>query len=793
MKKFSRLFALVFASLAFVACGNDDQDSPIDEQPNPEEQVRTIEIAARLDVTTRAALTDQIAMNWEGAEELFSVIDESGKSLDIKSMTATDGVVLTVDVPKESTALKVLFAPSILTPASMQSTIAAEATQLKAGSTEGLSITLVSPEWLSLEGEVERLETPLELASSMLRYMVYSSDGAFVDENVLSVSLDADDSVALHGHITFDLSDNSYEVAGGVSFSKVTLATPYQVGAEKDTAKGIYMELAPAVSQGAKWVVATDVAKYTFEVTDEVSFQMGAVHTAYFDLKNATSRLENDAQVVTYDASYLTTSLQMSALGGVQDMGYYLASVNGVQDTVNYDADYYTQISFESTDSEGAPVEWVTCEIQNYNHPVLTVAKNESTEGRFCTVKIIYTPSTKEYAVENPIIATIEVAQNGATATHTLHYQWFGDAVVTIPGAGFSGVKGLGYFLAYLDGSATAVADAEAIEPFFKTVEVVSDADWCVATVVGGNFNNIELSAIGANPSTTEERTATITATFKGDTDTYTMTPDNTAFTIRVVQQPSKAAGLKSELYYTTANLSVAPMIVTAGVSDKDLGYFFAMVDGVQTDDGGSKYFASLEVTSSASWMSARIGGNHIYLTVEPSTEGWRKGVISISYPESDQEVSIVGGNPVVTIEVVQMLASSDGLAAVYTFGNDPNNIVLRKDMTVGKDGCGSTGVTWMSVYKIVGGAVDPTRDNNFTDEAHALSYSYVDADGNSIDWLSANVGGDWLNYEAAANTTGEARVGYIYVHPAVGAGQAYEGYDIIDPCLVVKVLQSAE
>ena len=791
MKKSFRLIAFAFAALMLAACDNDNQDPPITEEPEPQEQTRTIEIEASLDVTTRQALTDQMAMEWKS--DLFSVVDESGKSLSIKSVEVAKNATLSVEVPKESTQLKVLYAPSILTPSFMQSTISAEATQLKAGSSEGVALTLMSPEWLALEGEVERVSAPLELASSLLRYMVYSSESAMVGEKILSVSLDADESATLHGALTFDLSDNSYELSGGVSLSKVTLATPYEIGAEKDAAAGIYMELASAVLEGAKYVVATDVAKYTFEATDEVGFQMGTIHTAYFDLKNATSRLENDAQVVSYDATYLTTSLQMSAMGGVQDMGYYLASVNGVQDTTNYEADYYTQISFECTDSEGAPIDWVTCEIQNFNHPVLSVAKNESTEGRFCTVKIIYTPSTKEYAVENPVIATIEVAQNGATATHSLHYQWFGDAVVNIPGAGFSGVKGLGYFLAYLDGSASAVPDAEAIEPFFKTVEIASDAEWCVATIVGGNFNNIQLEAIGANPSTTQERTATITATFKGDTDTYVMTPDNTAFTIKITQQPSKPAGVKSELYYTTANLSVAPMVVASGISDKDLGYFFAMVDGSQTDEGGSKYFASLEVSSSASWMSARIGGNHIYLSVEPSTEGWRKGVISISYPESDQEVEIVGGNPVVTIEVVQMPASSEERAAVYTFGNDPNNIVLRKDMTVGKDGCGSTGVTWMSVYKIEGGQIDPTRDNNFTDEAHALSYSYVDGQGNAIDWLSANVGGDWLNYEAAANTTGKARVGYIYVHPAVGAGQAYEGYSIIDPCLVVKVLQSAE
>lgn len=792
MKKSFRLLAFALAALSFVACGNDDQEPPVEEKPTPEEEVRTIEIGAWIDVTTRAALTDQIAMNWEGAQELFSVIDENGKQLTIKSLSATDGVLLTVEVPKESTALKVLYAPSVLTPSSMQSTISAEATQLAAGSSEGIAITLMSPEWLSVEGDAKRVDAPLELASSMLRFMVYSSESAFVDENILSVSLDADDSATLHGSLVFDLKDNGYKLNGGVSFSKVSLATPYQIGAEKDTTKGVFMELAPAVSQGVKYVVATDVAKYTFEVTDEVEFQMGTIHTAYFDLKNATSRLENDAQVVTYDTTYLTTSLQMSAMGGVQDMGYYLASVNGVQDTANYEADYYTQITFASRDAEGAAVDWVSCEIQNFNHPVLTIAKNASTEGRSCEVDIIYTPSSKIYAIENPVIATIAIAQNGATATHSLTYQWFGDQVVTIPGAGLSGVKGLGYFLAYLDGSPTAVADAEAIEPFFKTVEVVSDAEWCTATVVGGNFNNIQLENIEANPSTTEERTATITATFKGDTDTYIMTPDNTAFTIKVVQQPSKAAGVKSELYYTTANLSLAPVVSPAGVTEKDLGYFFAMVDGSQTDDGGSKYFATLEVASSASWLTARIGGNHLYITAEPSTEGWRKGVISISYPESDQEVSVVGGNPVVSVEVTQMPASTSGNTAVYTFGNDPNNIVLRKDMTVGKGGCQNTGVTWMSVYKIVDGQVNPTRDNTFGDEAHAMTYSYVDDNGSAIDWLSASVGGgDWLNYSAAENTSGAQRVGYILVHPATAPGQAYEGYDILDPCLVVKVIQS--
>ena len=88
---------------------------------------------------------------------------------------------------------------------------------------------------------------------------------------------------------------------------------------------------------------------------------------------------------------------------------------------------------------------------------------------------------------------------------------------------------------------------------------------------------------------------------------------------------------------------------------------------------------------------------------------------------------------------------------------------------------------------------VDGTRDNTFGDDAHAMTYTYVDAEGNTIDWLSASIGGDWLNYSATENTSGKSRVGYIHVHPATAAGQAYEGYNIPDPCLVVKVTQSAE
>ena len=807
MKNLLKYGVMVLAALAVVACEEEPEPAPKPTpQPEPTPTTRPLEVEARFEATTKAAISDKMEIDWQTQNCKLSLVTNNGEFVLSKSVIAEEGVAtFSFDIPYAAESADAYFCANELTATAMKVNVEAVATQAAAGSTNGLALTLMSKESISLapasaksaakeEEEMLRVSTNLELATSLARYMVYSSEESLVGENILSVALEA--SVPINGSLVYNLAEGTSLLSQeGIAPSQVNLYTPYAVGAEKDSAKGIYMELVPAKFSGAKVVVGTDVAKYTFDYAEqEIAFECGVVHTHYFDLKNATSRIENGTQVVTYNTTNLLSSLSMSALGGEQDMGYYLASVDGVEDTTNYTADYYTQISFEAVDASGAVAEWVSGRIVNNNHPVLTIAKNESTEGRTATVRLLYTPSNKEFAIENPVIATMEVAQNGATATHALSYQWFGDSEIVVTGSGMEGVKGLGYFLAYLDGSATAVPDAEAIEPLFKTVEVASDAEWCRVSVVGANFNNLQLEAIEANPSTTEERVATITATFAGDTDTYTMTPDNTAFTLRVVQQPSKAEGEKSELYYTTANLSTALMVAPEGVSEKDLGYFFAMVDGVQTDDGGSKWFAALELECNVSWVTARISGNHIYLTVEPSTESsWRKGEITLTYPESDEEVEIVGGNPVVTVSITQMPTASDALTAVYTFDNNPNNIILQKDVTTGAAGCSNTGIHWLSVYKIINGAVDSTRDNTFGDEAHALTYSYVDAEGGAIDWLSASVGGDWLNYSAAENTSGKARVGYIHVHPATGAGQAYEGYDILDPCLVVKVTQSAE
>lgn len=798
MKKFLKFGALALLTLFMAACEETPEPQPQPKpEPEPTPTTRPLEVEAIFSATSKASLSDAMEFDWEPQNCSLVLLTNDAKQVESKSVSVENGVArFSFDIPYETTSARAFFAPNTLTPTQLQVKVAHSVTLNAAGSTQGLALSLVDTEPMLTPVSAPGATVNMALATSLARYVVYSSEEALVGEKVLSVTLEAN--APLAGTLLYDLAKNTYAVSTSETPSQSVVATlhaPYEVGADKDTAKGIFMELLPAKSAGAKVVVKTDVAKYTFDYGEqELTFECGAVHTHYFDLKNATSRLENGTKVVTYNIANLITVLSMSALGGEQDMGYYLASVDGVEDTTNYTADYYANISFEIEGADGAAADWVSGKIVNNNHPVLTIAKNDSTEGRTATVKLLYTPSTKEYAIENPVIATIEVAQNGATATHSLTYQWFGDAVVTIPGGGLGGVKGLGYFLAYLDGSATAVADAEAIEPFFKTVEVTTNADWCVVNVVGGNFNNLELVAIEPNPSTTEERRATITATFKGDTDTYIMTPDNTAFTVEVVQQPSKAAGERSELYYTTANLSTSLVVTPAGVTERDLGYFFAMVDGSQTDDGGSKWFASLVVESNVSWLTARIGGNHVYLTADSSAEAdWRKGVVTLSYPESDSEVEIVGGNPVVTIEVTQMPASSDAPVAVYTFGNDPNNLNMRQNMTVGAGGCTNAGVTWMSVYKVVDGVVDGTRDNTFGDDAHAMTYTYVDAEGNSIDWLSASVGGDWLNYSAAENASGKSRVGYIHVHPATAAGQVYEGYNIPDPCLVVKVTQSAE
>ncbi len=795
MKNLFKIGALALMSVAMLACEEPALEPTPQPQPQPEPTptTRTLDVEARFAATSKSALNDALEMEWSSQNASLVLLTDSGETISSNSVAVEDGVaVFNFTIPYETASADAFFCANTLTAASMKVVVDATNTQFEAGSTEGLSLTLMSTESIAVAKESTEVVANLGLATSLARYMVYSSDATLVGEKVLSVGLEAEGSIC--GSLIYDLTEGTSSLTSPYNASQVNLTTPYEVGAEKDSAKGVYMEIAPTTVTGAKVTIRTDVAKYTFDFGSQgLEFALGAVHTHYFDLKNATSRLENGTQVVTYNTANLITTLSMSALGGEQDMGYYLASVDGVEDAGNYTADYYTQISFEFVNASGEIVDWLSGSIVNNNHPVITVAPNDSFEGRTATVKLVYTPSTKEFSVENPVIATIEVAQNGATATHSLSYQWFGDSVVNIAGEGMNGVKGLGYFLAYLDGSTAAVPDAEALELFFKTVSISCDADWCVATVVGGNFNNIQLEAIEPNPSTIESRTATVTATFEGDTNTYIMTPDNTAFTIQVVQQPSKEEGVKSELYYTTDNLSTSLVVTPEGVSsEKDLGYFFAMVDGFQTDDGDSKYFASLELVCEASWITARISGNHVYLTAEPSAEAdWRQGVVTISYPESDEEVMVVGGNPVVTIEITQMPAVSDAPIAVYTFGNDPSNIVLQKDMVVDAAGCTNTGVTWMSVYKIIDGVVDGTRDNTFSDEAHAMTYTYVDSEGNAIDWLSASVGGDWLNYSAAENTSGKSRVGYILVHPATAAGQAYEGYNILNPCLKVKVTQS--
>ena len=800
MKRMFKFGAIALAVVAMFACENPKPEPQPEPKPEPEEPAnptpttRSIDVVARFSATTKATLNDALEIDWAVAENPSLVLlTDKGKKVVSKAVAMEDGEAhFSFDIPYETSSVRAYFTPTDLNATSMKVLVEGAATQQVAGDTKGLSLSFATAESVAVAEQATEVVATLGLASSVARYMVYSSAEALVGESVLSVTFNAESDVC--GTLVYDFAEGATSLTEGAQSSKTTLATPYVIGADKDTAKGIYMELAPTTANDVKVVVKTDVATYTFAYGDEsLEFALGAVHTHYFDLKNATSRLENGAQVVTYNTANLLPTLSMSALGGEQDMGYFLASVDGVEDTTNYTADYYTQISFEIVGTSGEEVDWLSGSIVNNNHPVLSVAKNESLEGRTATVRLVYTPSTKEYTVENPVFATIEVAQNGATATHSLSYRWFGDSVINVAGEGFSGVKGLGHFLAYVDGSTTAVSDAEALEPFFKSVSVSSDADWCVATVVGGNFNNIQLESIGANPSTTEQRMATITATFNGDRDTYSMTPDYTAFTIQVVQHPSRAEGVKSELYYTTNKLTTSPVYSSAGfTSEKNLGYFFAMVDGIQTDDGGSKFFASLEVECDASWVSARVGGNHVYLTVEPSSENdWRKAKITISYPESDSDVVLVGGNPAVTIEVIQMPAASDAPFAVYTFDNDTNNISLQKDMTVDAAGCTNTGVTWMSVYKIVNGVVDSTRDNSFSDEAHAMTYSYVDGEGRSIDWLSASASGDWLYFSAAQNTSGEMRVGYIHVHPATKAGQAYEGYNILDPCLVVKVTQS--
>ncbi|MBR0393703.1 MAG: hypothetical protein IIX04_01175, partial [Alistipes sp.] len=125
--------------------------------------------------------------------------------------------------------------------------------------------------------------------AGLLCFRVYAS-GNYAGEKVSSISY-ADDNTALSGEFLLDATAVGAEqwglAQGDTNYAVATLASPYSVGTSKESAKAIYLVVAPNSYSGTL-TVTTNKAVYTYNYEKKV--ERNFYYDVNINLSNATTR-----------------------------------------------------------------------------------------------------------------------------------------------------------------------------------------------------------------------------------------------------------------------------------------------------------------------------------------------------------------------------------------------------------------------------------------------------------------------------------------------------------------------
>jgi len=650
--------------------------------------------------------------------------------------------------------------------------------QTEAGRADGI-FKLVSTEPVALTAEqiaagTATVTPKFEVVGSVLRFLVYSTDEALRGEKLISVALEANaDITGTYRHNFVTGERTLFAAAENAHNAKVTLATPFSLnGASSNTtASGVYMHVIPAETDGYSYTVTTDRHVYTFRSVRPFKFEANRIHNVTLNLAKATSVLDLDRSTVTYDTANLPAAKEVSSMSGTNvGIGYYIAALDGVEDIANYDAEYYKNISVVVRDAEGGEVSWLEGRIGNNNWLYVSYEENKTAEIRTAYVDLIYTPS--EYQIAATLFATVAISQAAYSNTHTLSYRWFGGSEYALSGDGEE--KATSYFLAYLDGAAEFVPDSNA--DLYPTVrfDVESETEWL--TVKRAGNNNITLSCF-ANPSTAEERKATVKAFFDGDKSTYLLDDtDAPLFSFEVTQAAGSGELEVKTIYYDISPLNVARTWDSDAVTSSDLGWFFAYEEGSDTRIENGKYFTNLELTSNAEWVSATVAGNHIYLTLDKNSGDVREATVTAKYP--------IAADPSVVVR-----DSADGVAFAFTVSQAsglPKTVRYEWEngALIGAVHDATAETEWGMRFGTLWAYVDGERNTDTGSKYYGVQFDCGDAS----DWLSGIMAwGSQIYARCTENTTGALRQGIVRMYLPATDGLTVEGGNTIAELFVLQ------
>ena len=353
MKKIFRfMVAAVAATAAMTSCQQENLEPQVQEKD-------TYKLIINAELSTKATLADGDVMKWEPDDKVTGwYIDVDGSyayAMREDAVAESDE-----DVTKASFAFETLPAGGKLWLAYGSNTgydgcsarkvefnYTSNQTQDVAGTMNKGYLRLVGSEIdIPVPGEGETsavIDTEMKIVGTIMRFLVYSSTGAYESETVQSVELVSSDNpiagggcAVAYNFAEYHSTEAGYQYwadAAGTVFSdectifwdatsksiKTALNQPLSLEGitEPEQGTGIYMTV-PAVKVGGyKYIVTTDVAKYTFDASDRpVAFADNVV-------KNVVLNLENDK----------VTRLELSSVKGELQ---YLGDLNAAQQLISY-------------------------------------------------------------------------------------------------------------------------------------------------------------------------------------------------------------------------------------------------------------------------------------------------------------------------------------------------------------------------------------------------------------------------------------------------------------------------
>ena len=404
MKKiFKYMFAVVAGVAALAACTNEPDDNI-----KPEEQNGGLTIVASMGDATKTIMADGEGIKWEESDNFVAwYVDPAAEkpySYDLReektpTSITEDGYKATLTLEKAPVGGYLWL--SYGSNAAYDGTSAAKVEfNYKAAQTQATP-GVANKEYMRLVGEKIAVEengeytAKMEVVGTIMRFIVYSSNGTYANENVKSVQLvSADKNIAGAGSaIAYNFADFYNTEAGRKWHTSVanqfsdeceifwdatskiittTLTNTFKPAADAASSKGngVYMFVPPVKVGGYKYIVETNEARYIFDAsTIPTEFTTNTIKNVTLDLEHEkATRMELSS--VKGDLQYigdLNAALQKLSYTGVneKDGGYWYAQTRDTgADWVTKEgaanAAYYTGVVFECIDNAtGEEADWL--------------------------------------------------------------------------------------------------------------------------------------------------------------------------------------------------------------------------------------------------------------------------------------------------------------------------------------------------------------------------------------------------------------------------------------------------